>query len=183
MMWEIDMQVLFYVAIFIGALLVAGGSFGSSMVTRWSGQREKAALQAQLDTVQTQLQKFEAALDKNTTAVLQAAKITPDDQWQSVELNSVPPGVADYALMLFRSDRGRITGKVRMKGSKTETAFSTSANDKLPLAVPNVWDVGGGHYQIPTVLEYAVTQSTDPAGRLSIFTAGWIDFLGQQPHL
>jgi len=68
----------------------------------------------------------------------------------------------------------------RLAGSKTETLCSTT-NDILPIAAPNVWETNS--YRSPAVLEYAITSTTDPSAHLSILTAGWIDFRGQQPHL
>lgn len=177
------MQIFWYAVILIGALAVAGGGFMSSIETKRSGDRDQADLQQRYEAVQGELQKFEASLQQHMTKVLDAVSAKPNENWQLVELSNIPAEVADYALMLFRSSAGRISGKVRLKGSKSETLFSTSANNNIPLAVPNAWDIQAGHYRKPATLEYLVTETTDPNARLSIFTAGWIDSRGTQPHL
>jgi len=174
------MQLFWYGVILLGAVVGAFGVFGSSIYKDRSAQRDKAAQQKTINDLTAQVAKFEAALNKNTEVILASQLVKPDDKW-SVELKNIPTSVADYALLLFRSDRGRITGKVRLAGSNTETLFSTAANDKLPIAVPNVWETNS--YRSPAVLEYAITSTTDPSAHLSILTAGWIDFRGQQPHL
>ena len=178
---ETDMQLFFYALILFGAIVGAVGGFGSSIYKDRSAQRDKAAQQKTINDLTAQVAKFEAVLNKNTEVILASQQAKPDDKWQSVELKNIPASVADYALLLFRSDRGRITGKVRLAGSKTQTLFSTAANDRLPIAVPNVWE--SNSYRSPAVLEYAITGTTDPSAHLSILTAGWIDFRGQQPHL
>jgi hypothetical protein len=48
--------------------------------------------------------------------------------------------------------------------------------------VPNLWLPKEQQYKIPTILEYAVTQKTEPDATLSIFTQGWIDTRGREPH-
>jgi hypothetical protein len=180
-MWA-DMQIFWYVVILFGALVVAGGGFMSSIETKRSGDRDQAELRTRYEMVQGELKKFEATLDKHTTKVLDAVTAKPDDNWRSIQLDNFPAEVADYALLLFRSSGGRIAGKVRLKGSKSETLFSTSANNNIPLAVPNAWDPNTGHYRIPATLEYVVTAATNPDARLTILTAGWIDSRGTEPH-
>lgn len=103
------------------------------------------------------------------------------DVWTSIEVNSVPPGVSDYLLLLFRSDRGRISGKVRVQGSKSEAWFSTTANDTIPVSVANLWLPEQKHYKSPTIIEFAIIE-TDAAATLTVLTAGWIDSRGREPH-
>ena len=170
------MQLAWYAAILIGAIVAAAGGFGSSIYKDRAATRDKAALQTRFDAVQSQLTKFEALQNKNTQTIIDAFAAKPNDQWQSVELTNIPGQVADFALMLFRADRGRISGKVRIRGSNKETFFSTSSNDRLPLAIPNAWDPATSSYRSPTFLEYAVAETTEPSAHLSILTAGWIDF-------
>ena len=98
-----------------------------------------------------------------------------------LEAETVPPTAA-YLLLLFRSDKGRIDGKVRVKGSKNIAAFSTTANDTVPLAIQNVWSASAKKYNWPVTLELAVTEKTQSDAALSILTQGWIDDLGQEPH-
>jgi hypothetical protein len=181
-MWA-DMQIFWYVVILVGALVVAGGGLMSSIETKRSGDRDQAELRKRYETVQGELKKFEASLEQHITKVLDAVSAKPDENWRSIPLSAFPAEIADYALVLFRSSGGRISGKVRLKGSKAETLFSTSANNNIPLAVPNTWDADTGHYRTPATLEYIVTAAIDPEARLTIFTAGWIDSRGTEPHL
>jgi hypothetical protein len=50
------------------------------------------------------------------------------------------------------------------------------------VAVPNLWLPKQQHYKTPTILEYSVTQKTELDATLSIFTQGWIDSAGREPH-
>lgn len=183
MIGDLDMQQFWYLLIMLGGLGVAIGTWGSSREKDKSSARDKAALQLRLDGVTAQLAKFDAQQGKNTETLLNAIGAKPNEQWQSVQLTNIPDVVADFALMLFRADHGRINGKVRIRGSKAEAFFSTSANDRMPIAVPNVWDPKTGLYHAPAFLEYTITEVTEPNAHLSILTAGWIDFRGAQPHL
>ena len=85
-------------------------------------------------------------------------------------------------MLLFAADKGRISGKVRIKGSTITSSFSTTANWNIPVAVPNLWLAKAEHYQVPTMPEFAITQKTEPDAVLSIFTQGWIDSRGREPH-
>ena len=78
-----------------------------------------------------------------------------------------------------RSDSG---WEVRVKGSQIETAFSTTANDTIPVSVPNLWMPSEKQYQVPTVIEFAVTEITDAGATLTILTKGWIDSPGREPN-
>ncbi len=138
-------------------------------------ERDKADLHAELT-------KLREAIDKNTKQVFKALNLKPE-VWQSFKTDSVPSPVADYIMLLFRTDRGRVLGKVRVKGSSIETPFSTTANKDLPVLVPNVWDPDEQHYIDPTFVEFVVTETIDPTAALTILTKGWIDTLGQEPHL
>ena len=104
------------------------------------------------------------------------------DLWQSVTIDSVPPGNTDYLLLLFKSDRGRISGKARVKGSENEVSFSTTVNDTIPVAVPNLWLPDQKRYKSPTVLEFTVSEMTDTGATLTMLTNGWIDSRGREPH-
>jgi len=94
-------------------------------------------------------------------------------------LQKTPQGVTDHLLLLFKSDKGNISGKVRIKGSKDIYPFSTIANQQIPLAVRNLWLPKEGKYKEPTIMEFAVTEKTEPDASLKIFTAGWIEDLGK----
>jgi hypothetical protein len=69
-----------------------------------------------------------------------------------------------------------------VQGSPNIAYFSTTTNDTLPVALPNLWLPKEQHYQIPTIMEFAVTEKTVPDATLSIFTQGWIDRRGREPH-
>ena len=103
-------------------------------------------------------------------------------KWSEVELKNFPAVMADYVLLLFKSDKGRIIGKVRLKGSTEEYPFSTTANSRTPIAVRNIWLPQEQHYKSPAYLEFLMTEITEPNARLSIYTQGWIDSRGQEPH-
>jgi hypothetical protein len=69
-----------------------------------------------------------------------------------------------------------------MKDSKNEYPFSTTANNQIPLAVKNLWLSENGYYKIPTVLEFIITEKTEADATLSIYTQGYIDSRGTEPH-
>jgi hypothetical protein len=56
-----------------------------------------------------------------------------------VEVKNAPPRITDYLLLLFASDKGRISGKVRIKSSETVACFSATVNNRVPVAVRNLW--------------------------------------------
>ena len=97
-------------------------------------------------------------------------------------MKHVPPGVTDYLLLLFASNKGRISGKVRIKDSSEETTFSTTANNRVPVALRNVWVPEESQYKVPTILQFIITEKTSSDSALSIYTQGWIDTRGNEPH-
>jgi len=48
--------------------------------------------------------------------------------------------------------------------------------------VPNLWMPSEKQYQVPTVIEFAVTEITDAGATLTILTKGWIDSRGREPN-
>ncbi len=174
-------QTVSQIILLVGILLTAAGGFGSY----YFGKLEDAAAQRKADDTQhdlkTQIAALQAKFDAKTDLIFQALNIK-QDVWISVEIKNVPPGVTDYLLLLFKSDKGRISGKVRVQGSPNIAYFSTTTNNTLPVAVPNLWLPQAGHYQMPTIIEFAVTEKTDADATLSIFTQGWIDSRGREPH-
>jgi hypothetical protein len=117
----------------------------------------------------------------NLTLVFESQKLE-QEVWKEVELKGVPPGVADYALLLFKSNAGRIIGRVRIKDSSYISSFSTTVNDTIPVAVQNLWVRSEGMYKIPTVLEFSITEKPSPDASLMIYTEGYIDSRGSEPH-
>jgi hypothetical protein len=170
---------------FLGAVLSAAGGWGASYVARTSAEADAAVATARLESdkaeLNAKLEKFETALNQNTEPVFRAMNIKRET-WLAVAIDSVPPGVTDYILLLFKSDRGRISGRVRVKGSQVETSFSTTVNDTIPVSVRNLWVPDQKQYQVPTVIEFAVTETTDAGAALTILTKGWIDSRGREPH-
>ncbi len=158
----------------VGILLSAAGGFGSYYFGKMEDQDKQRGFDAQIANLQT-------SMNQNTELLYEALDVKKD-VWIPVEIKSVPPGVTDYLLLLFRSDKGRISGKVRVQGSNAISTFSTTANNTIAIAVPNVWVSSQQMYKMPTVLEFAVTEKTDPNAALSILTQGWIDRRGQEPH-
>jgi hypothetical protein len=169
----------------IGAVVSALGGWGAAYVARTSAEADATASRVRLERdkadLNAKLEKFEAALNQNTEQIFKAMNIKRD-VWQSVTIDSVPPGVTDYILLLFRSDRGRISGKARVQGAKAEVSFSTTVNDTIPVAVPNLWLPDQKQYKSPTVVEFALTEMTDAGATLTVLTKGWIDSRGREPH-
>jgi hypothetical protein len=164
-----------------GLLLTGLGGFGAYYFGKREDERQQAASDRTQNELKAQLAALQASVTDRTELIFQALNIKPDT-WMPVEMKNVPPGVADYLLLLFVSDKGRITGKVRIKGSDQICFFSTTANNRTPVAVPNLWLPKDQHYAMPTILEFAVTHKTEPDATLSIFTQGWIDTRGREPH-
>jgi hypothetical protein len=118
---------------------------------------------------------------KKTDLIYQNANIK-EEVWMELEMKHVPPGVTDYLLLLFVSDKGRISGKARIKGSNDVTSFSTTANNRIPVVLRNLWVSEKNQYKIPTIMEFTITEKTEPDASLSIYTQGWIDTAGTEPH-
>ena len=178
------LQTVSQIVIVIGVILSAIGTYGSYHY----GKLEEAENKRQSDITENELKAEIKALRANTSQIndkaeliVQALKIQKEI-WMEVEMKNVPPAVTDYLLLLFASDKGRITGKVRIKGSNDIYMFSTTANNKVPIALRNLWLHKEGQYKVPTIMEFVVTEKTDPDSSLSIYTHGWIDRRGQEPH-
>ncbi len=168
----------------LGILLSAAGGFGSY----YYGKLEEAENKRESDKAQNELKAQIKDLQTNTSKIsdkaeliFQALKVKAET-WMEVEMKNVPPDLTDYLLLLFVSDKGRISGKVRMKGSENVASFSTTANNRWPVAVPNLWLAKEGRYQTPPVMEFTVTEKTEPDASLSIYTQGFIWSRGQEPH-
>jgi hypothetical protein len=120
-------------------------------------------------------------MNSRVELIYRATKIK-EEIWTPVEMKNVPEGVTDYLLLLFQSDKGRVSGKVRIKGSEEIYTFSTTANNRFPIAVRNFWLAEKGQYKVPTILEFMITEKTDVTASLSIYTQGYIDTAGREPH-
>lgn len=157
----------------LGILLTTAGGLGSY----YYGNRESDEKQRDL---KSQIASLQANLGKKIDLFYEALKVK-QDVWIAIKTDTVPPTSA-YLLLLFKSDKGRISGKIRVQGSENISYFSTTANDTMPIAVPNLWLPQERHYKTPIIVEFAVTEKTVADASLSIFTQGWIDDLGQEPH-
>jgi hypothetical protein len=105
-----------------------------------------------------------------------------DEKNQNEQQNLLSQITELYLLVLFKTDKGLITGKVRVEGSDDVSAFSTTANSNTPVALRNVWVAAEKHFKMPTVMEFLVTEKIPSDASLSIFTAGWIDTRDREPH-
>jgi len=141
------------------------------------GDRESDSKQRDL---KSQIASLQAYLGKKIDLLIDAKNVK-QDVWVAVKTDTVPPTAA-YLMLLFKSDKGRISGKVRVQGSERIASFSTTANDTTPIAVANLWLPKERQYRMPIIVEFAVTEKTVADANLSVFTQGWIDDLGQEPH-
>jgi len=178
------LQTISQIVLLIGVLLSAIGGFGSY----YFGKLEEAKNKRESDHAQNELKARISELQANTSQLMdkseliyQAVKIK-EETWVEVEMKNIPPGVTDYLLLLFASDKGRISGKVRIKGSESISSFSTTANNKIPVALRNLWLPKERQYQVPTIMEFAITEKTEQDASLRIYTQGWIDSKGREPH-
>jgi len=181
---NMTLQTTSQIVLFVGVLLSAIGGFGSyyyGKVEEEKNKRESNKAQDELKAQIRELQLNTSHISDQTELIFQALKVKAET-WLEVEMKNVPPGVTDYLLLRFTSDKGRISGKVRIKGSESISSFSTTANNKVPVAVRNLWLPKEGQYKVPTIMEFTVTEKTEPDASLSIYTQGWIDSKGREPQ-
>ena len=178
---EMTSQTVFQIVTLLGIFITAIGGFGSY----YYGKLEEETYKEKADKTQDELKAKIVALqagtskiDKRMELIFEALKVK-EETWMEVEMKNVPQGVTDFLLLLFKSDKGTIGGKARIKGTKEIYPFSTIANNDIPLAVRNLWLPNEGKYKDPIIMEFAVTEKTVPDASLKIFTDGWIDDLGK----
>ncbi len=178
------LQTASQIVLLIGVLLSAIGGFGSyyfGKLEEEANKRESEKAQNELKMQIKELQANTFQISEKAELIFQALKVKAET-WVEVEMKNVPPGVTDYLVLLFTSDKGRISGKVRIKGSEHTSSFSTTANNRIPVTVRNLWLPKEGQYKAPTIMEFTVTEKTEPDASLSIYTQGWIDSRGREPH-
>lgn len=178
------MQTISQIVLFIGVILSAIGGLGSYYYGKIEETKNKAEsdnAQNELKTRIRELQANTSQINDKTELIFQALNVKKET-WTEVEMKNVPPGVTDYLLLLFSSDKGRISGKVRIKDSEYVSSFSTTVNNKVPVALRNLWLPKEDRYKVPTIMEFTVNEKTDPDASLSIYTQGWIDSRGREPH-
>ena len=173
-------QTISQIILFFGVVASAIGGFGSYYYGKTEEKEKQAKSEETQRSLESRLAKFQATFDAKTDLIFQALKVK-QDVWISIETKTVPPTSA-YLLLLFRSDKGRINGKVRVQGSENTSYFSTTANDTVPVAIQNLWISQERRYKTLIIIEFTVTEKTEPDSTLNIFTHGWIDDLGQEPH-
>ena len=173
-------QTICQVLIVGGAIVSALAAFGSSHFKGIADHEKQAKWDKDQAELRSHIEKFQNTYEANTKLLFGALKVK-DERWIELKTETVPPTSA-YLLLLFRSDKGRIDGKIRVKGSENVSMFSTTANDTVPLAVQNVWNANSKKYDWPVTLELSITAKSQSDAGLNIFTQGWIDDLGQEPH-
>jgi len=173
-------QTICQLLMFLGIFLTALSGYGSYHF----GNIEQSVRDKKADELKNQVSSLKAMTAKisEQSNLIYQSTVGDDADWKELEMKHVPPGVTDYLLLLFASDKGRISGKVRIKGSTEETSFSTTANNKVPVALRNLWVPEENQYRMPTVMQFMITEKTNPNSSLSIFTHGWIDSFGNEPH-
>lgn len=149
-------QTISQIVLTIGIILTALGGFGSyHFGKKEERDKERASeeaqgrLNSQIVELQSELESVRsntAQIDEKVDLIFKASGLVRE-KWTEIQLKHVPEGVTDYVVLLFASDKGRITGRVRIKGSKEEYPFSTTANDRIPVAVRNLWLPEKGHYK------------------------------------
>ncbi len=178
------LQTLSQLILLCGIILTALGGYGSYHFGKIEEKKKEEIASKEQNILKEQL----AQLQSNTTDIQQMMELVYQESkaleevWTEVEMKNVPPSVTDYLLLLFISDKGRIAGKVRVKGSEYISSFSTTANDKTPIALRNLWLPSENQYKVPTIMEFTISEKTEADSTLSIYTAGWIDTRGTEPH-
>jgi hypothetical protein len=164
----------------LGLILTGLAGYGSYHF----GNIEQSVRDKKADELKNEISSLKAMTAKISEqfSLIYQSKVGDDVDWKELEMKHVPPGVTDYLLLLFTSDKGRISGKVRIKGSVEETSFSTTANNEIPVALRNLWVPEENQYRVPTVMQFMITEKTDPNSSLSILTRGYIDTRGNEPH-
>lgn len=177
-------QTAFQLVLLVGIILTAVGGYGSYHFGRREREEADRIANEKQKALRDQIAQLQATTEQmsgRVELIYRATKIKVET-WMAVEMKHVPEGVTDYLLLLFQSDTGRVSGKVRIKGSEEVYTFSTTANNRIPVAVRNLWLADKKQYRIPTILEFLITEKTDADASLNIYTQGWIDTRGREPH-
>src|ERR1700733_12177342 len=133
---DMSPQYAFQILLFIGLVLSAVGTIGSyhygkrderqareASTARENESREAST--ARENELRDQIAKFQNTLDTKTELILKSVSVKTDaGVWTAVTIDKIPPGVADYLMFLFVANQGRISGKVRVKGSENIAFFS-----------------------------------------------------------
>lgn len=169
-----------HIVIFLGVLLAALGGFGTYYFgKKEAGKKDKASAadQEKLQNRINDLQKELGLLQTSTTSIDEKISLifesneAKKQKWNEVKVKA--PVIADYVFLLFRSSMGKISGNVRLKGAKEIYPFSTLVNNKIPLAIHNLWLPDKKQYQADPTLEYEIVETSDEKDSLKIFSAGF----------
>ena len=181
---QLSLQTIFQLVLVVGVVLTAIGTYGSYHYGKEEQDARDRLSDKRQDALKSEISKLQAEAAKTNQKIeliYQAVK-PQEDVWMEVEMKNIPGPIADYLLLLFASDKGRISGKARIKGSDELYTFSTTANNRHPVAIRNLWLKSEGQYKTPVVLQFSITERTDPDASFQIYTAGFIFSRGQEPH-
>jgi len=179
-----SLQTISQLVLALGAVLTMVGGYGSYHFGKKEQEERDLISDQRQDGLKAQIALLQTEIKTNTKQlelIYQAVKVQ-EDVWMEVEMKNVPGPIADYLLLLFKSDLGRVSGKARIKGSDELYSFSTTANNIHPIALRNVWLKEQSQYRSPVILQFQITERSDPTASFQIYTAGFIFSRGQEPH-
>ena len=175
-----SLQTWSHIVIFIGVVLTAAGGLGSYYFGKRENEKkevqsaaEQMKLQNRINALQgklTEIQSNTESIDQKINLIFESSE-TKKNKWNEVKVSA--PIFADYIMILFRSSSGDIAGNARIKGTKEIYPFSTKVNNRIPLAVHNLWLQDKKQYMSDPILEYEITETSDEKNTLSIFSAGY----------
>ena len=119
-----------------GLLLAALGGFGHFYYEKKEQDAKDKAAESTISILESKLNKVQSNTAKIDLIYQNTKPI--EEKWTEVELKNVPDAVADYVLLLFSSNKGRILGKARVKGTNDIYSFSTTSNNTTPVAIRNL---------------------------------------------
>ena len=177
---KMSLLTLSHIVIFLGVFLTALGGFGIYYFGKKEADKKdnaSAIAQEKLQGRIKDLQKELGLLQTSTTSIDEKISLifesneAKKQKWNEVNIKA--PVIADYVFLLFRSSMGKISGNVRLKGAKEIYPFSTLVNNKIPLAIHNLWLPDKKQYQADPTLEYEIIETSDEKDSLKIFSAGF----------
>jgi flagellar basal body-associated protein FliL len=177
---KMSLLTLSHIVVFFGLFLAALGGFGTYHFGKKEADKKDKASVADREKLQNRindLQKELGLIQSSTTSIdekitlLYESNQAKKHKWNEVKIRA--PVIADYVFLLFRSSMGKISGNARLKGSKEIYPFSTLVNNKIPLAVHNLWLPDKKQYQEGPTLEYEIVETSDEKDSLKIFSAGF----------
>ncbi|MDM8541148.1 hypothetical protein QUF90_08665 [Desulfococcaceae bacterium HSG9] len=168
------------IVVFIGVLLTATGGLGTYYFGKKEAEKkDKISATAQIKSQNhiNDLQKKLTLIQNNTTSIEKNIKLISESKeakkhkWNEIKVSV--PVFSDYFFLLFQSSMGKMSGNIRIKNSKRIYPFSTLVNNKLQLAIQNLWLPDKKQYLEDPILEYEITEASDEKDSLKIFLAGY----------